>query len=83
MLQTDLAVHEDPHQLVLVAEHMFSFIGANPYTILIHEALQQTDKQEFIATIKLELQEYIDRKHCKTMPLKNVLKHKTDIPIVW
>ena len=49
----------------------------------LHKALQQSDKNEFITAMKSELQEHIDRKHWNIMPMKNVPKHKTAIPMVY
>ena len=83
VLQPDLAAQTEPHPLVLVSEHLFGLLSADPDTMHLHEALQQADRNDFIKAMKKELQDHITRKHWMVIPLKNVPKHKKAIPMVW
>ena len=83
VLQPDLAAQTEPHSLALSGEHLFGLLSANPDTMHLREALQQADRDEFIKTMKKELQDPITRKHWMIIPLKNVHKHKKVIPMVW
>ena len=62
---------------------MYSFLASDPDTMHMSEALQQPDREEFIAAMKKELSDHIKRRHWKVVPLKSIQKGKRPLPMVW
>jgi hypothetical protein len=60
-----------------------AFIGSDPDTMHLDEAINQPDREEFIKSMNKELQDHIDRGHWKVIPSKSVPSGKMPIPMVW
>ena len=65
--------------------HLVSFAAntKDPDTMTLQEALKQDDREEFIKAMKKELEDHINRKHWKVVPLSSIPKNRTPIPMVW
>ena len=83
LLQPSTTHYEEPHPFASICQHMFAFVTTDPDTMPLKEALQQTDRAEFIAAMYKELNDHISRKHWKVIPLKHVPPSKKCIPMVW
>jgi hypothetical protein len=67
----------------LFAEHVVAFVGSDPDTMILDEALKEPDWDQFIKAMRKELMDHVGRKHWKVVPRKSVPKHKHPIPMVW
>ena len=65
--------------------HLISYAAntKDPDTMTLQEALRQHDRAEFIKAMHKELQDHINRKHWKVVPIMSVPKKRTPIPRVW
>src|SRR5687767_3277221 len=72
LLQSDIDHRSEPSPLGLFADHVLSFVGSDPDTMLLHEALCQPDCAQFILAMQKELQDHIDCKHWKVVPLSSI-----------
>jgi hypothetical protein len=55
-----------------MCEHVIAMIGSDPDTMHLEDALKQPDRKEFIKAMHKELNDHIERKHWKVVPLKAV-----------
>jgi hypothetical protein len=81
LLQSDVEAYSEPHPLALFSEHMVAFIGSNPHTMTLDEALKEPDRDQFVEAMRKELQDHVER--WKVIPRKAVPNHKIPIPMVW
>jgi hypothetical protein len=49
----------------------------------MNEALMQPDRAEFIKAMHKELNDHMEQKHWKIVPLSSVLKNKFTLPMGW
>jgi hypothetical protein len=82
-LQPDTEAFSEPHPLAFIMDHVIAFIGSDPDTMHLEEALKQPDREQFIQAMHKELNDHVDRKHWKVIPMKAVPKDKIPIPMVW
>ena len=52
LTQPDVEGQSEPHPTALMSDHIFSFIGSDPDTMNLEEALSQPDRSEFIQAMK-------------------------------
>ena len=84
MLQPDYKASAEPHPFALLTEQVFGLAASSdPDTMTLDEALQQADRDEFVKAMHKELQDHVDRKHWKVVPISAIPKHKHAIPMVW
>lgn len=84
LLQPDIEAFEEPHPFALVIEHVQAYLaGSDPDTMHLEEAMKQPDRDKFIEAMRKELEDHINRKHWKVVPLKSVPKGKIPLPMVW
>ena len=83
LLQPDIEGQSEPHPIALMSDHIFSFIGSDPDTMHLEEALSQTERVEFIKAMEKELKDHINRGHWKVIPVKHMTKDKIPLPMVW
>ena len=69
--------------MALLSQHMFAMITIDPDTINLKEALNDSDRDQFIEAMGKELSDHVTRKHWKVVSLKDVPKTKTCLPMVW
>ena len=84
----DAPLLEEAHSAQCTDElppHLISFAAntKDPDTMTLQEALRQEDRDEFLKAMKKELEDHINRKHWKVVPLSAVPKNRTPIPMVW
>ena len=56
LLQPSYQHFSKPNPLALAAKHMFSFLSADPDTMTLQDAMQQTDREQFLNAMSKELQ---------------------------
>ena len=83
LLQPQTLLHEEPHPLALIVDHMFSFVASDPDTMTLKEAMEQPDKDKFLLAMQQELHDHIERRHWKVVPAKCVPPNKRCLPMVW
>ena len=83
LLQPDVTSQSEPNSFSLVSEYIIGLTLSDPDTMYLHEALREPDRDKFIEAIEKELDDHILRKHWKVVPLQNVPKDKTCLPMVW
>jgi hypothetical protein len=83
LLQPDIEAYSEPHPLALFSEHLIAFVGSDPDTMTLDEALKEPDREPFIEAMRKELEDHVGRKHWKVVPWKTVPSHKIPIPMVW
>jgi hypothetical protein len=83
LLQPDVEAHAEPRPFALFTEHVVAFVGSDPDTMTLDEALKEPDREQFIAAMRKELMDRVGRKHWKVVPRKSVPPHKRSIPMVW
>jgi hypothetical protein len=83
LLQPDTEAFSELHPLAFIMDYAIAFIGSDPDTMHLEEALQQPDREQFIQAMHKELKDHVDRKHWKVIPMKAVPKDKIPTPTVW
>jgi hypothetical protein len=83
LCQPDIEAHAKPHPFALLIEHVTAFVGSDPDTMRLDEALRQPNHAHCIAAMNKELLDHVQSKHWKVVPSKSVPKHKMPISMVW
>ena len=76
---------EEPHPFALFTEQVIALASksTDPDTLTFEEAMQAPDREQFIEAMYKELEDHIERKHWKIVPLKAIPSNKQAIPMVW
>jgi hypothetical protein len=83
LLQPDIESYSEPHPFALLTKQISVFLGSDPDTMYLEEAMNQPDKPQFVQAMYKELQDHVNRKHWVVVPLKSVPANKKPLPMVW
>jgi hypothetical protein len=83
LLQPDIESYSEPHPFALLTEQISVFLGSDPDTMYLEEAMNQPDKPQFVQAMYKELQDHVNRRHWVVVPLKSVPANKKPLPMVW
>jgi hypothetical protein len=81
LLQPDVEAYAEPHPFALFTEHVVAFVGSDPDTMTLDEALKDPDRDQFIEAMRKELMDHVGRKHWKVVP--GNLSPSTSTPYLW
>ncbi|MEM7283838.1 MAG: reverse transcriptase domain-containing protein, partial [Pseudomonadota bacterium] len=82
-LQQDADPHQHFHPYALFLESFAFSTTSDPDTMNLDEAMKQPDRDKFIEAMYKELNDHIQRKHWKVIPMKSVPRGRVPIPMVW
>ena len=77
LLQPHDSIFSKPHPMALLSQHMLAMITTDPDTMNLKEALNDSDRDQFIEAMGKELSDHVTCKHWKVVSLKDVSKTKT------
>ena len=71
--------------MALAAQHIFGNVASSrdSDTMMLDEALQQPDREEFIKAMHKEINDHIRQKHWKVVTKTVIPKGRVPIPMVW
>lgn len=78
------AMDAEPHPFAMAIQYVYAQASsADPDTMTFHEAMKAPDKDKFIIAMHKELNDHVERKHWKIVPMRSIPNHKRAIPMVW
>ena len=60
--------------VIMDQDSIYTTASYNPYTTTLYESMSQSDRENFIKATKKEMEDHINRKHWKLIPLKYLPK---------
>ena len=82
LLQPDVKSQSMPHPFALASKHIYGLIRSEPDTMRLHEAMKETDRLQFLAAMKKELEDHVLHKNWKLIPLHYLPTNKRSLPMV-